>query len=85
MKIKIKVNNDVPPQLNKKWVRNLLLIFASFMTIIALVQIVCLIVKPKGYEKVVFLLGDRYIEQLSFGLLCLYLYYMFKQAKRRET
>jgi len=81
MAIKIKVNNDDTSGLNKKWIRNSLLILGLAFTLIGLVHIFCIAVKPNGYEKIVFILGDHYIQQLFFGALFLTCFYVIKNSK----
>ena len=80
-KIKIVFSNNVPENLNKRWIRIVLLIFGLIFTLKALTEIFCLIVKPKGYEKIVDMLGNKYIEQLIIGVLALSCYYLFKKQK----
>jgi hypothetical protein len=80
--MKVVFKNEGGEQYNKRWVRIILLVFGSLMTFIALTQIFCLIVKPKGYEQIVNVLGNKYIQQLIIGLLFLVSYYLFKRQSR---
>jgi len=80
--MKVVYKNEGGEQYNKRWVRVILLIFGSLMTLIALTQIFCLVVKPNGYEQIVDVLGDKYIQQLIIGLLFLVSYYLFRKQSR---
>ena len=64
--------------LNKRWVRTLLLILSLLFLVISLTHIFCIIYKPKGYEKIIFALGESYIKQLLMGLLLLATYFVIK-------
>ena len=80
MRVKITINNNDKLSLNKRWIRTLLLVAGILFTFIALAQIFCIAVKPTGYEKVVFMLGDKYVQQLCFGILFFFCYYVIKKS-----
>ena len=80
MRIKITFNNNDKLSLNKRWIRTVLLVIGTLFTSIALAQIFCIAVKPEGYEKVVFMLGDKYVQQLCFGILFFFCYYVIKKS-----
>lgn len=80
MRIKIKINNDDTLNLNKRWIRNIFLIFGLVFTSVALTQIFCIAIKPKGYENIIFTLGGKYIRQLCFGIIFLITYYGIKNS-----
>jgi len=80
--MKIVFKNEGGEQYNKRWVRGIFLVLGSLLTLIALTQIFCLIVKPKGYAQIVDTLGDKYIQQLIIGLIFLVSYYLFKKQSK---
>jgi hypothetical protein len=67
--------------LNKKSIRTTLLVFSFLYLIIALAHIFCMVFKPNGYEKIIFVLGENYIGQSLMGLLCLTTYFVLKNSK----
>lgn len=78
--MRIKFNMDDTLHLNKRWIRTLLLILTLLYLAISLTHIFCIIFKPKGYEKIIFVLGESYILQLLMGLLCLTTYFVIKNS-----
>lgn len=79
--MKITFNNNDTHNLNRKPIKTSLLIFGGVMTAFALTQIVCLLFKPVGYEKIVSALGNKYIMQLLFGVFAFWCYYLIKNSK----
>ena len=78
--MRIKFNMDDTLHLNKRWVRTLLLILSLLFLVISLTHIFCITYKPKGYEKIIFALGESYIKQLLMGLLLLATYFVIKNS-----
>ena len=78
--MRIKFNMDDTLHLNKRWFRTLLLVFSLLLLAISLTHIFCIIFKPKGYQKIIFVLGESYIQQLLMGLLVLATYFVIKNS-----
>lgn len=78
--MRIKFNMDDTLHLNKRWFRTLLLVFSLLLLTISLTHIFCIIFKPEGYEKITFVLGESYIQQLLMGLLVLATYFVIKNS-----
>ena len=78
--MRIKFNMDDTLHLNKRWVRTLLLVFSLLLLAISLTHIFCVIFKPEGYEKIIFVLGESYMQQLLMGLLVLATYFVIKNS-----
>lgn len=79
--MRIKFNMDDTMHLNKRWIRTTILVFASIYLMLSLAHIFCIVFRPDGYEKIVFILGDRYLVQLFMGLLFLSCYFVIKYSK----
>jgi hypothetical protein len=79
--MRIKFNMDDTMHLNKRWIKNTILVFAFTYFIISFAHIFLIVFKPGGYEKIVFVLGDRYLVQMFMGLLFLSCYFVIKYSK----
>jgi hypothetical protein len=82
MRIKIKFNNNDTLNLKKnKFLLGFLLTLGSGFLLASLTQIICLIFKPSGYEKIIQIGGNNYVKQLLFGIMFIGCYIMIKKSK----
>jgi hypothetical protein len=67
--------------LYKKWVRIAMLILGGVLTLMALTEIYCIVFKPKDYELIINVLGNKYYQQLFLGILLLVSYWLLQKSK----
>lgn len=68
MKFKLLVDNEEQYNLvNKTWIKTLLLVVGSLSMAAFLIQVFCLVVKPKGYEIILQAGGGNYVMQFVLG------------------
>jgi hypothetical protein len=81
IQMKIVFDNEDKLGVNRRWVRIIFLLLGILLTTIALSHIFFLVLKPKGYEKVLIALGAGYIQQLLIGACFLATYYLLNKTK----
>jgi len=85
MRIKFKVNNTDTLNLNQKWIRVILLIFAFLLILVGLAQLCFNVLMPEGNEKMALIVGNQYIKNLLMGSLFLLTYYVIKNSTPKNS
>jgi hypothetical protein len=82
--MQVKFKNDAPQIPGLKFGLIFSAIMGYALTITGLIQIICLLLKFKGYKLVMDAMGNNYLIQLPLGIGFLVCYYLLRRGLRLQ-